>query len=83
MTREEAIAKMRSATPGAAASGAATQANYENFVNCLVALGMLKLDEPKSAKQKFNDAAVKYVNPDRWIEFLSEIDRFGLKIIEK
>lgn len=50
MTRDEAIEQVRGT---AAAMNASSEICPVLFVESLVALGILKLDEPKSAREKF------------------------------
>lgn len=55
----------------------------QSWTDAFVALGMLKLDEPKSAWEKFNAIARDWVDPLEMGEFFSDIEKAGLKIVEK
>jgi hypothetical protein len=64
--------------------------DVSNVIDAFVALGMLKLDEPKSAWQKFEDAAVakhQWLSSNDRVSILYEVlellDITGLKIVEK
>ncbi len=47
-------------------------------------LGMLKLDEPKSARNKFNEAIAPIGNVGLWSDNIWEVvHSSGLKIVEK
>lgn len=49
-------------------------------IDTLEALGMLKLDEPKSVEKKIYDLCYGKIN-DGWLK--TELDKAGLKIVEK
>ena len=53
------------------------------FVDMAVALGMLKLEEPKSAWTKFNEIVNDWVDPVEQGKFFSDMEKAGLKIVEK
>ena len=55
----------------------------DRFLDWSVALGMLKLDEPKSASQKFVEIARSYVRHYDYLNFLAELEKANLKIVEK
>jgi hypothetical protein len=74
MTRDEAIK----------VAGNVRLFDSEQFVDALIALGMLKLDEPKSANQKARDQARNEGLSGHTMEIcLGAIERAGLRIVEK
>lgn len=85
MTRDEAIA----AVGNAIASGRETIGRDEavlriRIVDSLVALGILKLEEPKSLQERIEDAIGDFGIRDP-IRFtvLAALDAAGLRIVEK
>lgn len=75
MTRDEAI---RAASHAIDSGG---NNAMEKWVNVFVALGMLKLDEPKTPERKLRDAVYnEYNSVDA---FILAIERAGLAIVEK
>ncbi len=55
-----------------------------SYLDAFVALGMLKLDEPKSVRDRINDAWCRLPQSERGIPgFLHAIDDAGLKIVEQ
>lgn len=81
MTRDEAVNVMSEIW-----GGNRQHALGESYVDAFVALGMLKLDEPKSAQQKLDALFSLYRLEDARLkmhEFLAYLDEAGLKIVEK
>jgi hypothetical protein len=79
MTREEAHAKLLEGT-----RSSCTEGQMVDFIDMALALGMLKLDEPKSAEQKLKE----HLTADGYgayaaDSFIRGIDSAGLKIVEK
>lgn len=85
MTRDEAVDAIHNAhNPGDLPGELRWDSNRrwaEKAVDGYVALGMLKLDEPKSAYEKLADA----MGIGRWSRnnIMSAIESAGLKIVEK
>ena len=84
MTRDEAINRLWGKQyPGGVAL---TQDGWRHqaalLVDQLSALGLLKLDEPKTAWQRFNVIVADWVDPVERDEFFSDFRRAGLKIVE-
>lgn len=53
-------------------------------IDVLVALGMLKLDEPETADQKFRKIVIdRGFHDSHPLAFLRDMDAAGLKIVEK
>lgn len=85
MTRHEAIAKVRGSAPNPYCDTAST------LVDGLVALGILKLGEPKEAWEKFKDILCNEFDfePSDDIDRANlrkmkrALDKAGLKIVEK
>ncbi len=80
MTRDEAIERANTAWRSGATSGGTYG---ESVVDVLAALDLLKLDEPKSAWEKFNQIARDWIDRESMGEFFTDIERAGLKITEK
>ncbi len=79
MTRDEAIRKARQAW---AQSMGATVG--EDLVNVLIALGMLKLEEPKSMQERLRESFNEGGFPvGYFLATLRAIERAGFKIVEK
>jgi len=83
MTRDEAKSKLMAAT-----QNSCTESFMIDFIESAVALGMLKLDEPKCASEKAIDAMFKHPNcslsgviTPRHV--LDALERAGLRIVEK
>ena len=78
MTRDDAIAKVlqRSYEPGETLKG--HEVERAIVVDCLVALGLLKLDEPKTAEEDFRHRLRLRWNMD---SLLADIKHFGFKIV--
>ncbi len=53
------------------------------WLNCWVTLGMLKLDEPESAEQKFRTELAAYLTPQDIRSLMGWMEVVGLKIVEK
>lgn len=77
MTRDQAISKVQLAC---------IQGEAQGLIKSLENLGLLKLDEPKSAQKRCDEIFTLYRLEDAKLkahEFLAYIDEAGLKIIEK
>lgn len=73
MTREKAIAIVLPMYGGGTAE----------IIGIWEALGMLKLDEPKSAQTEFFDVVRREINAGAAAQILGIIRDYGFKIIEK
>lgn len=96
MTRDEAIASTKAAMchPGgivwcsnqeeANAAIARIEREAEHFVDASAALGMIKLDEPKSGHQRMVEAC-RALDLSGWTIDLvaTALDNCGLKVVEK
>ncbi len=82
MTREEAIARVLQAQ---GLDHAPNKHWGASFVDTLVALGMLKLDEPKSLIDRTAyEALVSFDrNASEVRDIIDDLSRAGLKIVEK
>jgi hypothetical protein len=86
MTRDDAINKLWGAkgTNGMSLTPAMGHHQAMLLVEQLMALGLLKLDEPKTAEDKLWDELASVSRFDRSDSMLKRaIDRAGLKIVEK
>lgn len=84
MTRDEARFKLIEGT-----DGKCTERFMDDFLDSAVAIGILKLDEPKSALQKFEEAAIRkhyWLPADDHASILYDVREllrdYGLKIVE-
>jgi hypothetical protein len=78
MTRDEAVQKLRAAQPKID-----TVWNAALWVDAFVALGMLKLDDPKSVDQRL-DLVLSYLGPAAThVELKYALEAQGLALIEK
>jgi len=85
MTRDEAVKVFCSGYATFNKECAAFRLDDANrFIDLCVALGMLKLDEPKSVEAKFRDAFYEmFPDPLMLRTVRMCVDRAGLKIVEK
>lgn len=82
MTRDEAIKKAEACFQ----FNVPSQEWFFNPIRLVAALenlGMLKLDEPKSAQQKLDEILVAYLGASDLHSLRNEMDGAGLKIVEK
>lgn len=78
MTREEATAKLMEAT-----DSACTARWMEDFIDSAVALGMVKLDEPKTITGRIADAMAHITDQSPPGAVRLAFENAGLKIVEK
>lgn len=87
MTRDEAIEiEMKSARswePFSQIPAAVIREAAATTIDCYVALGMLKLEEPKSPMDKFYAITPRYFGGDVESALVRDLDAAGLKIVEK
>lgn len=86
MTKDEARPLVRNLIDILDASKDQASARAEAMIVLLQDLGMLTLDEPKSAQQKFDAIFSLYRLEDAKLkahEFLAYLDEAGLKIVDK
>jgi hypothetical protein len=77
MTRDEAIKAFRNSTPNPSSF------SDEAWIDRFVALGMLKLDEPKSAAQKFADIAYEVCGAAGYAKLWERFEKAGIRVVEK
>lgn len=83
MTRNELVEKVYNALPPSCRTLQANE-NAFIFVDSLIAVGLLKFDEPKSAEDKFCDAYHGAGNTQTMGSSIRKaLERAGLKIVEK
>lgn len=81
MTREEALAKLRKAYTDA--FGGFDIRTPNNLVVGLEALGLLQLDQPKSAEQRAIEVLESIRSPIKHSDLPAILSSVGLKIVEK
>ena len=80
MTRDEAIVKFVRLK---SASGTRWIDTAPGWIDTFVGLGMLKLDEPKSAQEQLAESVVARIHPASVQIFFDAMDKLGLKLVEK
>jgi hypothetical protein len=76
MTREDAIQIM--------ADKMANSLDWsERWINTFAALGVLKLDEPKSVEQRSTEIMLAHASGHVVTDILLDLERANLKIVEK
>lgn len=75
MTRAEAIELIKKHMPDAI--------GHDQVIDFYIEAGMLEIVEEKKPISVFAEIALKYIKNGKYLEFLSEMDKSGIKMVFK